>query len=162
MVAITFTFKGKALDKTLADIQSSFDIVQDFVETRGLDMLRTDIAPLTTEPREPSLPFIWSHNPAIQRSKRAAYFKTLPRGSRGGRYARSHTLIRGWKTSSYRKPGEVGAIVSNDVPYVETVQGDEQYPSHADSGWVQYTPVLEKAGGKAIGAIVTVFYGTFK
>lgn len=116
--------------------------------------LHKEIKPLVTEPREPTLPFIWSHDPAQQRALRNAYFRTLPKGSRGGRYRRTHELVKAWQVASKAQPGGAEVSVLNDTPHLDTVQGDEQYPSHRDSGWVQYDGVLEKAAERSIDMII--------
>jgi hypothetical protein len=124
-------------------------------------LLRKAITPLTTEPRLPTLPFIWSHDPVKDGALRRAYFKTLPRGSRGGRYVRTHRLVQSWLTAGKITSGGAEASVSNDTPFLDTVQGDDtvQYPSHKDSGWVQYKGVLEEAGVTAVDAIAEKWLG---
>jgi hypothetical protein len=127
--------------------------ILDFAEKKIPPLLRKEITPLTTEPREPTLPFIWSYDPGENRRLRAAYFRKIPKGSRGGRYRRTHKLVQAWQTGSIRSATQATFSVRNDVPYLDTVQGDEQYPSHKDSGWVQYDGVLIVAGEKAIDTV---------
>lgn len=150
---IDVQFDTRALQAVITAVSNAPKKILDFAEKTIPPLLHKEIEPLRTEPREPTLPFIWSYNPAQQRSLRNAYFRKLPRGSRGGRYVRSHTLVRAWVTGSSRSATQATFTASNSTPYIETVQGEEQYPSHADSGWVQYGPVLTKAGEKAIDTV---------
>lgn len=128
--------------------------ILDFAEKKIPPLLYKEIQPLRTEPREPTLPFIWSYDPGENRRLRAKYFKTLPKGSRGGRYRRTHKLVQAWLTGSRRSATQASFTVENNTPYLDTVQGDEQYPSHKDSGWALYDPVLVVAGEKAIDTVV--------
>lgn len=162
MVSLIFTYNRQDLGKIASDITALPDAVFDFVEKDLPRLIEPDLVPLKTEPPAPKLPFIWSYNPVINAQKRREYFKTLPKGSRGGRYIRTHKLVQSWKTQTYRSPNEAVISVSNNTPYIETVQGDEQYPSHKDSGWALYDPVFDTVTEKAIDAVTEKFFEVFK
>lgn len=159
MVSFTVRYDKDVLEALRADIAKAPQTIQVFASKTIPDLIRKEIKPLTTEPREPTLPFIWSYDPGENRRLRAAYFKKLPKGSRGGRYRRTHKLVQGWKVAAGSlKDGSV-IVVSNDTPYLETVQGNQQYPSHADSGWAQYDDVLLKAEEKANDTLIEAWFG---
>lgn len=153
MVNFIFTYDKTVIEKTISDVASSPKRFLDYAEKTIPPLLTKEIAPLRTEPREPTLPFIWSYDPGENRRLRNAYFKKLPKGSRGGRYRRSHKLVQAWVTGSIRNATQATFSVSNSTPYLETVQGDEQYPSHKDSGWVQYDGVFVKTAEKALDTL---------
>lgn len=154
MVSITLKIEGNALSALAADIADAPKKMSQFFYKEISPFLDEQIIPLKTEPRLPTLPFIWSYDPAIQQKLRKKYFRTLPKGSRGGRYRRTHVLVDSWVVIPSPTPRGDKVSVSNYAPYVETVQGDQQYPSHKDSGWVQYDGVLEKASEKATEMII--------
>lgn len=147
------TYDKSILQGVIVAVTNAPKKILDFAEKKIPPLLIKEIKPLTTEPREPTLPFIWSYDPGENRRLRAKYMRTLPKGSRGGRYRRTHKLVRGWQTGSRRSATQATFTAGNDTPYLDTVQGDEQYPSHADSGWVLYVPVLTVAGEKAIDTV---------
>jgi hypothetical protein len=153
MVNIIFEYDDRVLKGVISDVSNAPKKFLDFAEKTIPPLLHKEIQSLRTEPREPTLPFIWSYDSGKQRSLRNAYFRKLPKGSRGGRYRRSHKLVQSWVTGSIRKASEATFTVGNDTPYLDTVQGKEQYPSHADSGWVQYDGVLVKTAEKAIDTL---------
>ncbi len=155
MVNFTVTYDRSTLDKLTVEILNAPKDIAVYVAKEIPDILRTEIVPLTTEPRLPTLPFVWSNNPSKDAQLRRAYFKTLPKGSRGGRYIRTHKLVQAWKTEGKIIQGGAQATVSNDTPHLDTVQGssDVQYPSHNDSGWAQYPIVLDRAAVVAVDAI---------
>lgn len=150
----TVNYDKSILQGVIVAVTNAPKKILDFAEKTIPPLLYKEIQPLRTEPREPTLPFIWSYDPGENRRKRAKYFKTLPKGSRGGRYVRTHKLTQGWVTGSRRSATQATFTAGNDTSYLETVQGDEQYPSHKDSGWALYEPVLVVAGEKAIDTVV--------
>lgn len=101
---------------------------------------------LRTEPdREPTLPFIWSNDPAKQARARRYYFGVILKGrkSKGGRYVRTHELVNAW-TLTYDKRAFDGAITaSNPAVGLSYVIGDYQVPSHQETGWYDVEDVLE-------------------
>lgn len=155
MVNFIVTYDRSTLDKLAIEILNAPKEIAVYVAHDIPDVLRKEIIPLTTEPRLPTLPFIWSNDATKDAQLRRAYFKTLPKGSRSGRYIRTHRLVQGWITAGQIIQGGAQATVSNDVPYLDTVQGNDnvQYPSHKDSGWAQYPIVLEQAAVVAVDAI---------
>lgn len=155
MVNFVVSYDRSTVDRLVYDIVNAPKHIAVYVEKEIPALLRKEITPLTTEPRLPTLPFVWSYDGAENARLRAKYFKTLPRGSRGGRYVRTHQLVKNWITAGRKTSDGAEASVSNDTPYLETVQGPDnvRYPSHADSGWAQWDEVLDKAGDKAVDAI---------
>lgn len=158
MVNFTVTYDKSVIDALVIDIANAPKEISHYVATKIPPFLFKHITPLTTEPRAPTLPFIWSHDPAKQRALRNAYFRKLPKGSRGGRYVRTHKLVQAWRVDGQMTRDGAQATVSNDVPYLDTVQGDEQYPSHKDSGWIRYDEVLVVAGEKAVDLVIGQWY----
>lgn len=161
MVNFTLDYDKDAFGRLAVEILNAPKEIATYVVAEIPSVLRKAITPLTTEPRLPDLPFVWSHDPSKDAQLRRAYFKTLPKGSRGGRYVRTHQLVQGWKTEGQRVSGGAQATVSNDAPFLDTVQGNDanQYPSHKDSGWAQYPVVLEDAASVAIDAITVKWLG---
>lgn len=155
MVQFTVSYSRSTVDKLIADIIDAPKHIADYVASDIPVLLRKEIAPLATEPRLPTLPFVWSYDGAENARLRARYMKTLPRGRRGGRYVRTHQLVKNWITEGHRTRDGAEASAGNDTPYLETVQGPDnvRYPSHADSGWAQYDDVLNTAADKAVDAI---------
>lgn len=158
MVNFVVTYDKSPINSIIVTFTNAPKQISHYVATKIPPFLHKQITPLTTEPRQPTLPFIWSHDPAKQRALRAAYFRKLPKGSRGGRYVRSHRLVQAWRVDGQQTREGAVASVSNDVPYLDTVQGDEQYPSHRDSGWVQYDGVLVVAAEKAVDMVIGQWY----
>lgn len=156
---ITVQYDKTAFEGVIVEVINAPQRIVDYASKVIPPFFEQSIRPLKTEPRQPDLPFIWSHDPVKQRQKRAAYFKTLPRGSRGGRYVRSHRLAQGWKVGSHTDRDGAEFTIGNDVPYLDTVQGADQYPSHQDSGWQRYEPILITAGEEAAEMIVTEWLG---
>lgn len=159
MVNYFVKFDKKVVDEIKRDIELAPKTITIFAEKTIPALIEKTIQPLRTEPREPTLPFIWSYNPAIQKAKRAAYFATLPKGSRGGRYRRTHRLARGWKVQAGSLKEGWAVTVSNDTPYLEDVQGVKQLPSHMDSGWVVYDEYLLKAEQQSTDVLVDAWLG---
>ena len=161
MVNFTLDYDKDALGRLAVEIRNAPKEIAAYVAKEIPPILQKAIIPLTTEPRLPDLPFIWSHDPAKDAQLRRAYFKTLPRGRRGGRYVRTHQLVQAWKTEGRMITGGAVATVSNDAPFLDTVQGNDanQYPSHKDSGWAQYPTVLEDAASVAVDAIEDKWLG---
>lgn len=157
MVNFTVIYDRSVVNRLAIDILNAPQVIAEYVAKDIPPFLRKEITPLTTEPRAPTLPFVWDYDTGKNARLRAAYFKTLPRGSRGGRYVRTHALVKGWKTSGQMIRNGAEATVSNDMPYLDTVQGNDavQYPSHKDSGWAQYDTVLEKAGERAVDMVIS-------
>lgn len=157
----TLDYDKDAFGRLVVEILNAPKEITTYVVEEIPTVLRQAITPLTTEPRLPDLPFIWSHDPGKDAQLRRAYFKTLPKGRRGGRYIRTHQLVQSWKTEGQRITGGAQATVSNDAPFLDTVQGNDanQYVSHKDSGWAQYPIVLEDAASVAIDAISDKWLG---
>lgn len=156
MVRFAVIYDKSVVNRLAIDILNAPQVITEYVAHEIPPFLRKEITPLTTEPRLPTLPFVWSHDSADDARLRRAYFKKLPRGSRGGRYVRTHKLVQAWKAAGRMTRNGAEATVSNDTPHLDTVQGNDivQYPSHKDSGWAQYAPVLERAGKKAVAMII--------
>ncbi len=155
MVSIEVRYDRSTVTSLVYDILNAPKHIAEYVAKDVPVLLRKEITPLTTEPRLPTLPFVWSYDGAENARLRAAYMKTIPRGKRGGRYVRTHQLVKNWIAAGRKTSDGAEASVGNDTPYLETVQGPDtvRYPSHADSGWAQYDEVLDKAGDKALDAI---------
>jgi len=161
MANFTLDYDKDAFGRLAVEIRNAPKEIAAFVAHDIPPILQQAIIPLTTEPRLPDLPFVWSYDPYKDAQLRRAYFKTLPRGSRGGRYQRTHQLVKRWVTAGKMIQGGAQATVSNDAPFLDTVQGNDenQYPSHKDSGWAQYPTVLEDAASVAVDAIEDKWLG---
>jgi hypothetical protein len=149
MVQYSITFDKTPLDKIRIQIVTASPAIVDYAVNEIPAVLQKDITPLTTEPREPTLPFVWSTDPVKQARARRWYFANKVRGNPGGRYARKHELVRRWQTEARRLRDGAEISTFNDTPGIEYVQGPQQVPSHRDSGWERYDVVLPQAGEKA-------------
>lgn len=83
----------------------------------------------------PTLPFIWSYDPAKQNRARRWYFANKAKGNIGGRYQRTGGLGKAWETKAVITPlaGEIELI--NTSPAATYVYGPLQVPSHYLTGW---------------------------
>ncbi len=154
MVSFTLTYDRDALEAIAETIRIAPKTMQTFVEKSVPDAIRKELKPLTTEPRQPDLPFIWSYDAVKQARARRWYFANKVRGKTGGRYVRTHGLVKNWKVTAGST--QQGSIISvqNDTPGLDYVQGPRQVPSHQDSGWAQYDDVLLKAEKKANDMVI--------
>jgi hypothetical protein len=114
--------------------------------TRARDKFRKELrAPMPLPP----LPFVWSLDPVKNARARGWYFANkVPKGSRGGRYERTNTLVKAIDIKAEFLRGYLEAQLSIYVsnPSVEYVFGNRQVPSH-------------KAGGKPNLDEMAVRYG---
>ncbi len=122
MVSFVVTYDRSTMDKITIEILSAPKGIAAYVADEIPAVLRREITPLTTEPRAPTLPFIWSHDPTTDAQLRRAYFKTLPKGSRGGRYVRTHKLVQAWKTEGRLIQNGAQATAFN-IPRIMTADG---------------------------------------
>lgn len=148
--------------KVSADLDTRvFDDIQSTISRSGKLMSRAFQRDVTkvrqqferdvaNEPPQAPLPFVWSSNPQAQARARAYYFANkVPRGSRGGRYKRTHKLAKSWKFKIDLKDAAGVITATNDTPGAEYVIGDRQVVSHRIAGWytdeelrVKYSAVL--------------------
>jgi len=102
-------------------------------------------------PRQSSLPYVWSHDPeANARARRWWFANYVKRGRRGGRYKRRGHLAKSWKVTGTfaRNKGEI--TITNEAPGAKYVFVKAyQNPSHTRTGWKtveqrkrQFTPLL--------------------
>lgn len=158
MVSFTLRYDEDVLEALAADIARAPKTIQIFAEKTIPNLLQKELKPLTTEPRQPDLPFIWSYDPIKQARARRWYFANKVQGRGGGRYVRTHQLVNNWKvTAGSLKNGTVIAV-SNDTPGLDYVQGPRQVPSHERSGWAQYDDILLKAEQKANDVIIDAWF----
>ena len=158
MVSYTLTYDKDILDFIAQDIARAPQTIAVFAEKSLPNLLEKDLAPLKTEPRLPTLPFIWSNDPVKQNRARRWYFANKVKGRVGGRHIRTHALIRKWKVVAGSLSGGSVITVSNDMPGLDYVQGPLQVPSHRDSGWVQYDDVLLKVEKKANDSLIDAWF----
>lgn len=154
MVSFTLTYDEDILEAIRADIEAAPKTIQIFAEKTIPKLLEKELKPLTTEPRQPDLPFVWSTDPVKQGRARRWYFANKVRGNRGGRHVRTHELVRKWKVAVGAFRNGTIISVSNDMPGLDFVQGPRQVPSHRDSGWAQYDDILLKAEEKANDTLI--------
>lgn len=155
MVSFTLTYDKDVIDVLYGKLLKAPSALQLYAEKTVPALIRRKLAPLVREPQQPDLPFIWSTDPARQARARRWYFANkVPRGSRGGRYVRTHQLVNNWKVESSKARDGSILTVSNDTPGLDYVQGPRQVPSHRQSGWVQYDDVLLSAEKEANDIIV--------
>lgn len=149
MASFVVTYNDKVLSDLALRIKKAPATILDVAEKVVPDVMQKELEPLWTEPREPTLPFVWSNDPAKNARARRWYFANKVRGNRGGRYARTHALANQWKKiQTARGQSEVSFTASNSTPGLDFVQGPSQVPSHQDSGWGRYDEVLPTVGEK--------------
>lgn len=154
MVNIDFRYDKEALGNIRLQIVSAPQVIVDYAVNEIPAVMQAAIAPLTTEPSAPSLPFVWSYDPIKQRKAARWYFKNkVKRGGGPGRYVRTHDLVNRWQTTGRRTQGGAEIVTENDMPNLEYVQGPQQVPSHTDSGWDRYEVVLPQARETAANKI---------
>lgn len=104
---------------------------------------------LTLVPGRPVYPIRWK-----SLRQRRAYFASGGFG-RGIPTRRTYKLLQGWKVV-YQQTATGGMVtLSNPIPYMRFVQGDEAQPFHLDTGWVQRADVIDdflKEAGDAVAA----------
>lgn len=160
MVSFTLTYDKDVIDALKSNIANAPKTMTTFVEKTLPDLLEKDLAPLKTEPRLPTLPFIWSYDPVKQRKAARYYFGVKLRGKKGigGRHIRTHELVNNWKIIAGKiRDGSI-LTVSNATPGLDYVQGPSQVPSHHDSGWHQYDEILLKIEEKANDLVIDTWY----
>lgn len=145
MVSFTLRYDEDVLEALAESIRNRPKAVQIYAEKVVPKLVRSKIAPLLKEPRQPDLPFIWSYDPIKQRRAQRWYFANKVKGRIGGRYVRTHDLVNNWKVAASTIRDGAILTVSNDTPGLDYVQGPRQVPSHERSGWAQYDDVLLKA-----------------
>lgn len=159
MVSFTLTYDKDILAAIADNIARAPQTIAVFAEKSLPKLIEKDLIPLRTEPRQPSLPFIWSYDPVKQRKAARYYFKNKVRGRVGGRHVRTHELVRNWKVVAGRLRNGAVMTVSNNTPGLDYVQGPKQVPSHADSGWAQYDEVLLRAERHANDIMIDAWLG---
>lgn len=86
----------------------------------------------------PDLPFIWSADPAKQKRARAYYFAVkVPKGSKGGRYKRTNTLVKFWDVDVVISDNAVAITAKNPKREIQYVSGRRQVPGHKKT-WVRH------------------------
>lgn len=161
MVNFTLTYDKDVLAALQSDIRASAKAVQVYAEKVVPKLIRPILTPLTNEPRQPSLPFVWSYDPAANARARRWYFANKVKGRTGGRYVRTHALVTNWKITGGSLANGAIISISNDTPGLDYVQGPRQVPSHHDSGWAQYDDILLKAEAKANDLVIDFWLSTF-
>jgi hypothetical protein len=159
MVNFTLTVDKDVLEAVRADIANAPRTIQTYITKTVPALIRKDLTPLVTEPREPTLPFVWSNDPVKNARARRWYFANKVKGRGGGRYVRTHGLVNNWEVKAGGTGDGAIITVSNDTPGLEYVQGNRQVPSHKSSGWAQYDDVLLKAEKHANDLIVEFWLG---
>lgn len=156
----TVTYNNRVLSDLSTKIKKAPATILDVAEKTIPSLMQRELEPLTTEPRIPTLPFIWSFDPAAQARARRYYFGVKLKGKpRGGRYSRTHMLVNQWKKIIVaRTPNEATFTTGNDMPGLDYVQGPSQVPSHNDSGWGRYDIVLPSVGDKVFNALSTKWF----
>lgn len=145
MVSYTLTYDKDIVDLVASQVKEAPSALRAYAEKVVPRLIRRILTPLYTEPRTPTLPFVWSYDPVKQARARRWYFANKVKGNRGGRYVRTHALVNNWKVVGAASKDGAILTVSNDTPGLDYVQGPRQVPSHHDSGWAQYDEILLKA-----------------
>jgi hypothetical protein len=154
MVSFTLTYDKDVIDALRAKVANAPRSLAIFAEKTVPALIRKELTPLVTEPRAPSLPFVWSNDPVKNAKARRWYFANKVKGKGGGRYVRTHGLVNNWKVEAAATGSGAILTVSNSTPGLDYVQGPKQVPSHHDSGWAQYDDVLLKAEQKANDIVI--------
>lgn len=156
MFTYSFDFERKVIVDIIDDLRTAPRRLQQIVQTRVVDQLERDIAPLKAEPPEPTLPFVWSTNPVSQRRAAAWYFANKVKNrKKGGRYKRTHGLSQGWQVDASTFRNSILLSVYNPaVKAVRWTQSIFQVVSHKRSGWEQYEGILLRAEEKAQDTII--------
>lgn len=162
MFNYTFDFERKVIVDIIDDLKTAPRRLQQIISTRIKDQVERDILPLMTEPPAPDYPFIWSLIPALQARARAWWFAYLARTGKkkkGGKYKRTHGLVKGWTVDVSTFRASVLLSVYNPASKaVKWTQSVMQVPSHKRSGWQQHEDVLLRAEEKAQDAIVDAWF----
>ena len=89
-------------------------------------------------PNLPTLPFVWSLDPAANARARRWYFANkVPKGSPGGRYQRTGALVEGINVTTI-KDGDGDLIsIGTDFDRARYVVGEQQVPSHQRTPWFE-------------------------
>lgn len=161
MVNFTLKYDRDVVDALANDVRGSAKAVQLYAQKVVPSLIRRTLSPLTTEPRAPSLPFVWSYDPAANARARRWYFANKVKGRTGGRYARTHALVNNWRVIGAQSQNGAILTISNDTPGLDYVQGPRQVPSHQASGWAQYDDILLKAEEKANDLVIDFWLSTF-
>lgn len=106
---------------------------------RATSRLKTRmIRELRHEPGKPVYPIRWK----TERQRRA-FFATNAWG-RGIPTQRTHALSGGWNVDTRTALATGTMVVSNNVPYLRYVEGNDQQPFHSASGWLLATPIVQR------------------
>lgn len=158
MVSFTVTYDKDILEAIQADIAKAPETIRIFAEKTVPNLIQKSLTPLTTEPKEPTLPFVWSFDPIKQRRAQRWYFANKVKGRGGGRYVRTHQLVNNWKVTGGRFQDGSVITITNDTPGLDYVQGPRQVPSHTQSGWAQYDDVILKAEKQANDVLIDAWF----
>lgn len=105
------------------------------------DVIPPLVAQLQVEPREAVHP--WQFQTA---KSRAWYFANkVPKGSKGGRYVRTHAFVRGWRGRVSVGDNAVTMSISNPAPQTKFITGKRQVIGHAITGWQKHENVYARA-----------------
>lgn len=159
MVSYSLAYDKDILQALADDIARAPQTMAVFASRTVPALIQKELTPLTTEPRPPDLPFIWSLDPIKQGRARRWYFANKVRGRSGGRYVRTHALVNNWKITAGSSTSGIVLTVTNTTPGLDYVQGPRQVPSHQSSGWAQYDDVLLKAEEKANDVLIEAWFG---
>lgn len=114
---------------------------------------------LFVEPPLPTLPFVWSLDPAANARARRWYFANrVPPGSEGGRYPRTGALLDAFDILLDTSESSTIFVIVNDAPGAEFVIGNRQVPSHARSGWGNLDETALRASERLTDNLIDLWY----
>lgn len=108
--------------------------------TKVLPVLQQDLRDFVQEPPAVVHPFEFG----TAKSRRWYFANRVPKGSRGGSYARTHALIQAWTLKITRQSDVSYFVVSNPIDISKYVYGlpfiglhlfQRQIPGHLRTGW---------------------------
>jgi hypothetical protein len=146
MISLSLSVDDAVLDVIATQIERTPSLMQTAMARRIRSSSTRTLRKLREVPgRLPTLPFIWSRNPAAQARARRYYFAVIVgKGKRGGRYVRTGKLSRAWKSTIAVSVTEGLYTLANRAPGAQFVYGDRQVPSHSLTGWVHAPTIIQE------------------
>lgn len=107
---------------------------------------------LTATPGPPQYPIRWKSE-----RQRRAFFASNGFG-RGIPTQRSGALQEAWSVEVVGGQFDMDVLVDNDLPYAQYVQGDDQQPFHADTGWPLAAPIVDRYSELVGDALINTWF----
>lgn len=107
---------------------------------------------LRKQPGSPSYPLRWKS----RRQQRYVMAMLRERGTIP--YQRTGALAAGWMGTVSANTAGGAALVDNPAPALTYVEGENQQPYHADTGWLFAPTVISRYGDMASNAVVETWF----